>query len=405
MSDGDRGPSDSGGSPAAGRGRARDGSAEEERRSRLPEYQAAVTAEEAEVEAATGRPASPRLARHVIRLDDGHEVTLAVAGHGMPFVVVHGFMAEGFLYAQTLSRLVALGYKVVAIDTAGHGGTEVLPDSEHDLDAYVDLLERTLDHLGIRHAVLTGHSMGGRIVAELGAADPERAVALLLLDPILGVPWDRLVARTRLFPPLLGWFAARLLYDTAATLPFLGNREQVGKLLRLLAPTALRHVRQPWRILAPAVAVLRSGSSRPVLERIRRCRIPAVVVHGERDLVVPLATARDAAERADGQLVIVHGATHSWLLRDPETLPAVVQALADGVLGRAYASALAEHGVPQDASVDEIETAFYDPDALVLDLTPELRFEGAEHTGPAPRYRFSRVIPGLGRGTGARGVA
>ena len=47
----------------------------------------------------------------------------------MPLVVVHGFTAEGFLYAQTLNRLVSKGFKVIAIDMAGHGGTQGLPPS------------------------------------------------------------------------------------------------------------------------------------------------------------------------------------------------------------------------------------------------------------------------------------
>ena len=51
----------------------------------------------------------PRLARHQITLDDGHKVGVAVCGRGVPLVVVHGFSAEGILYAQTLSRLVDLG--------------------------------------------------------------------------------------------------------------------------------------------------------------------------------------------------------------------------------------------------------------------------------------------------------
>ena len=65
----------------------------------------------------------PRLARHEITLPDGHQVGVAICGHGVPLVVVHGFSAEGILYAQTLSRLVDLGFKVIAVDTAGHGGT------------------------------------------------------------------------------------------------------------------------------------------------------------------------------------------------------------------------------------------------------------------------------------------
>ena len=47
---------------------------------------------------------APRLARHQIELSDGHLVGVTVAGSGVPLVVVHGFSAEGFLYAQSLSR-------------------------------------------------------------------------------------------------------------------------------------------------------------------------------------------------------------------------------------------------------------------------------------------------------------
>ncbi|HLF40701.1 MAG TPA: alpha/beta hydrolase, partial [Acidimicrobiia bacterium] len=115
----------------------------------LADFRAAVVATEDRITAATGHPPTPRLARHVITLDDGHEVSVAVAGRGMPFVVVHGFMAEGFMYAQTLNRLVTMGYKVVAIDTAGHGGTDVLPEGELDFDSYVALLDRAVRQLGI----------------------------------------------------------------------------------------------------------------------------------------------------------------------------------------------------------------------------------------------------------------
>src|SRR3954447_4040076 len=108
--------------------------------------------------------AMPRLARHQLTLDDGFEVGVAVCGRGVPLVVVHGFSAEGILYAQTLSRLVDLGFKVVAIDVAGHGGTLGLPTTGGGFAAYADLLNRSLDHLGIRRAVFMGHSMGGRLV-------------------------------------------------------------------------------------------------------------------------------------------------------------------------------------------------------------------------------------------------
>ena len=121
----------------------------------------------------------PRLARHVLRLDDGHQVQVAIAGRGVPLVVVHGFTAEGFLYAQTLSRLVSCGFKVIAVDTAGHGGTAGLTGGGGgDLASYAELLGRVIDHLGIKRAVLMGHSMGGRLVTEYAANHPDRAIAV-----------------------------------------------------------------------------------------------------------------------------------------------------------------------------------------------------------------------------------
>src|SRR5690606_8657120 len=116
----------------------------------------------------------PRLARHMITLEDGHRIGVAVCGQGVPLVVVHGFSAEGILYAQTLSRLVDLGFKVIAIDVAGHGATLGLPTDAQTMESYAALLSRTLDHLGVREAVLAGHSMGGRLVTEMAARDPKR---------------------------------------------------------------------------------------------------------------------------------------------------------------------------------------------------------------------------------------
>ena len=62
---------------------------------------------------------------------------------------------------------------------------------------------RVIDELGIRKAVLAGHSMGGRVVAQLAAQQPERTIAALLIDAIVGDQWDLMVNVFRVNPFLL----------------------------------------------------------------------------------------------------------------------------------------------------------------------------------------------------------
>ncbi len=341
--------------------------------------------------------ALPRLARHEITLEDGHTVGVAVCGRGVPLVIVHGFSAEGILYAQTLSRLVDLGFKVIAVDTAGHGGTLGLPTGAQSMGSYAALLGRVLDHLGVGPAVLAGHSMGGRLVTELAASEPHRAIAVILLDAIVGDTWDRMVNVFRVFPPLLVGTGATLLVDTVTTVPWFRDPRQALKLGRLVAPTLRAHVRRPWRLLGPAASILRSQSSKHLLDQLRRERIPVFAIHGDRDLAVPMATAKDAARRARGDLVVVKGGTHSWLLKDPETMPAIMLALMRGRLGTAVLKAKLERGVdPVDATDEEVESALYEPAALVLELTPRQKHHDTEDLHRPPRYRW-KVLPARSR--------
>ena len=336
----------------------------------------------------------PRLARHQISLADGHQVGVSVCGRGVPIVLVHGYTAEGMLYAQTLSRIVNAGFKVIAIDTAGHGSTQGLPEGGADFESYTRLLSRTLDELGIRQAVLAGHSMGGRLVTELAAREPDRALAVILLDAIVGEPWDRLVKLSRFNPLLLAGVGGILLADSLSTVPFVRNPVQAAKFGRLARPLMQAHLRNPLRLLGPGVSILRSKSSKWMLERLGEKGVPLVAIHGDRDIVVPLSTARSAAKLAKGMVVVVEGGRHSWLLKDPETLPAILRQLFDSPAARAdRARDFAAVGLEPDASLDEIEAAFYDEDAPILALTPDMDLSGLSIGPRRPRFQWHIEIP------------
>lgn len=343
---------------------------------------------------AAGAVEVPRLARHEITLADGHLVGVTVAGEGIPLVVVHGFSAEGFLYAQSLSRLVSMGFHVIAIDTAGHGATQGLPLSGQAMTSYAELLGRCIDELGIERYVLAGHSMGGQLVTRLAALRPERTMAVILIDAIVGDTWDRMVYLFRVAPPLLVAVGALLVIDSLTIAPAFSDPRQAAKLLRLAVPTIAGHVVQPWRLLGPMASILRTRSSRYVLDAVHDADIPVIAMHGAWDIAVPHRTSVDAVRRTEGTLVTIDRAGHSWLLSDPEALPAIIGELLEGPLGDGIRRSLRAAGIrSRTPSVEQIRSVCYRPDARIFDLDPVDTRRKVVGRHRKPRYRWRTQHP------------
>ena len=330
-----------------------------------------------------------RLTPHSLRLTDGQRIGVLVGGRGVPLVVAHGFSFAGAVYVQSLSRLASMGFKVIAVDLAGHGNSAALAQRGWELDEYRRFLARVLDELGVRRAVLCGHSLGGRLVAELAAGQPERAVALLLIDAAVGRAWDDLTAFCRWNPSVFGLVGTTLAADTFGTLFFSGD--QGVKLQGLALPQTMANLLAPWRLINPALSVLLAPGSAATLDQIGARGLPVFVLHGDRDPVVPLAAARDAARRTGGDLLVIRHAAHSWLLEDPETLRAIVARLLGDGLGQACLAALAKAGLdPHTVSQSEVERAFYDPGARVHDLSPG-PFRTELRPLQPPRFSWARA--------------
>ena len=303
-------------------------------------------------EATTSKP--PRLRRRTVVLDDGHRIGLSVCGDGVPLVMVHGVIAEGMLYARTLRRLAGAGFKVIAVDSAGHGRTGGLGRRGWSWDAYVDLHEQVLDHLGIERAVLMGHSMGGRIVVDLAARRPERAIAVIPVNAAIGGLWEGMISATRFVPFLWPLAVSMLVADTAISA--VQGRHQMGVLARLAAPSWGQRVRELPSVPAALFATANAKGSLRILEQLDEDGVPVFVLHGDRDLTIWFANARQSARAARGTLVRIEGGLHSWLLEDADSLPSVIGGLLDGGLGAAIDE--------RAASVADC----YGPEALALTI-------------------------------------
>jgi pimeloyl-ACP methyl ester carboxylesterase len=104
-------------------------------------------------------------------------------------VLLHSSGLSSRQFAKLIPRLVDAGYRAVAVDLIGHGGSPALgegaPMSWHDDVAEVLALVE-------QPAYLVGHSYGGLIALHVALAAPDRVKGLVLYDPVaFGILDDR----------------------------------------------------------------------------------------------------------------------------------------------------------------------------------------------------------------------
>ncbi len=122
-----------------------------------------------------------------------------------PAVVMHpalGRSATDFL--ELGNRVAAAGYRAVAVNPRGIGGSEG-PLEEITLEDFADDLLAVVDELELGEVVLLGHGFGGRVTRAATAARPERVRALVLLsaEGEVGMAEDSARALRDVFDPEL----------------------------------------------------------------------------------------------------------------------------------------------------------------------------------------------------------
>jgi esterase len=96
-----------------------------------------------------------------------------------PVVIVHGLSYFSYDWIEQAAAL-AQDRQVAAMDMRGFGDSDRAGD--YSVPAFAGDIIALIDHLGWRHAVLIGHSMGGRNCTYCAAKNPDRIAGLLLVD-------------------------------------------------------------------------------------------------------------------------------------------------------------------------------------------------------------------------------
>jgi len=118
--------------------------------------------------------------RHTTVSANGIRMHVAEAGEGPPVLLCHGFPESWYSWRHQLRALAAAGYRAVAPDMRGYGGTDRPADpAQYTLLHLVGDMVGLLDALGERQAVIVGHDWGAPVAwhAALMRPDRFRAVA------------------------------------------------------------------------------------------------------------------------------------------------------------------------------------------------------------------------------------
>jgi pimeloyl-ACP methyl ester carboxylesterase len=131
------------------------------------------------------------LRHHFVDVDDGGRIHVVERGQGPPLVLLHGLMLSSALWVHQL-RDLADHHRVIAIDLRGHG--QSLPGSSGSGVAILaDDVRTVLETLGVEHAVMVGHSMGGMVALQLAtglsSAERHRRIAGIVLSSTTAGPF------------------------------------------------------------------------------------------------------------------------------------------------------------------------------------------------------------------------
>ncbi|GLB59887.1 alpha/beta hydrolase [Cytobacillus sp. NCCP-133] len=103
---------------------------------------------------------------------NGTPISFYEEGQGDPVVLIHGFCGSKD-YWQKVIRPLAEDYRIIAIDLPGHGDSE-MPSGDSSIEKMAELIQGTIQELGVEKASLFGHSLGGYVTLAFAEAHEDK---------------------------------------------------------------------------------------------------------------------------------------------------------------------------------------------------------------------------------------
>ncbi|TJY41482.1 alpha/beta hydrolase [Cohnella pontilimi] len=254
-------------------------------------------------------------------------------GAGTPVVFVSSVYLGTEMWEYQLPYLASRGFRCIAYDRRGHGRSDS-PWDGYDYDTLADDLAALINHLDLRDVFLVSHSMGGgevvRYLTRHGAGRIARIALISASAPFPmktednpdGIDLDLFNKGLEIMnadrPKWLADYAAPFF---ALDLPENNvSPEMVQWMIQLCLQCSPR----------ATDACNRTNFTTDLREDMRQIRVPALIIHGDRDVSAPIhLCGKKSAELIPGNRFIVYeNAAHGLFITHADRLNADLLAFA-----------------------------------------------------------------------------
>lgn len=250
----------------------------------------------------------------------GAEIQYADRGKGPTVLFLHGFPLSLRMWDDQEEAL-STGYRIVRFDARGFGGSGV-GDAVLTMGRIADDAAVLIERLRLGPVILVGCSMGGYAAFSFAQKHPGLLRGLVLVDTRAGA--DSPEARKS-----RGDLAAKVMKEGAqaaldAFLPKVtgettkkSRADVIARLKDMMLATSPQGISDGLHGLAAR------PDSTPILREIA---VPTLVVHGEEDVIMPLAEAETLKKGIKGaELAIIPKSGHLPPMETPEAFNAVLR--------------------------------------------------------------------------------
>jgi magnesium chelatase accessory protein len=251
-------------------------------------------------------------------------------------LLLHGTGAATHSW-RGLAPLLAKRFRIVAPDLPGHGFTTGRPAGGLAMPAMARAVGELTTALGLKPAVIVGHSAGAAIAVRMaldGIVEPRAIVGLapaLLPFPGLAATLFPSLARLLFVNPFAPHMFARLARVPGETGRFLAR--STGSRIDAVGVACYEQLFATAGHCSGAITMMADWDLATLRRDLPALDLPLLLVHGESDSAIPLSNAREAAALVrGGRLVSLPGLGHLAHEEKPDEVTSVIAEFVKEVL-------------------------------------------------------------------------